>query len=234
MGWLPLVKSSTGNPTLSFIGTNQWTLQSGGTQTIASVPIGTASTNRRVIIAVLESASYGSGITDISIGGTSVGATLQKTTNNASYNGSIVFGYADVPTGTTANVVITGGGTLGDESSDVFYIYTVDKTTLTAGSPTYVGNAISSAAPTTSNTVSATVSAGGFIITCLVLPGLGTGTGPSITSSTETYTSDGSTSSSQSMSMCSSKTTGSAAGTSNVTFGWTNASGSVAAIYAWK
>jgi hypothetical protein len=156
--------------------------------------------------------------------------------NNASYNGQIAVGYVDIAAGTTATVVITGGSTTGDENTDEFYIYTVDKSTLIAGSPTYAGNAISSGAPTTSNTVTANTSAGAFIITALVLPGFSGATGISITSSTETYgTVDGVSTGSQSISSAYSKKSGAAANTpTSVTYGWTTSAGSVAMIYTWR
>jgi hypothetical protein len=223
-----------GGTTLNFVSQNVWSLQSGGTQTISGVNIGTASSNRRVIIAVLETASYGTGITAITVGG--VSCTLNgPTLNNASYNGSIVFGYCDAPTGTTATVVITGGGTSGDEAQDVFYIYTVDKSTLINGSPTYGTNAIISGSPTTTNTATVNTGANGFVITAIALPGFTTSTGQSITASTETYVNDGLNGASQNTSAISSKKSGSSANTpTSVTWSWTNSAGSVVAVYAWN
>jgi hypothetical protein len=224
-----------GGATLSFIGLKTFSPAAGGTQTITGVSIGTASANRRVIVAVVEASSgAGHSPTDITIGGTSVGATFQQVTNNASYNGSISIGYVDVASGTTATITVVGGATSGDETQDAIYVYTVDKSTLVAGSPTFNGNPISSGSPTTTNTVTVNTTASGFVIALLALPGLGSATAQSITASTETYASDGTTNT-QSISMAASKKSGSATNTpTSVTFGWTNAAGSVAALYAWN
>jgi hypothetical protein len=222
-----------GGPTLSFIGLTTFAPAAGGTQTITGVSIGTASANRRVIVAVVEARS-GGGPTDITIAGTSVGATFQTINNNASYNGSISIGYVDVPAGTTATITVVGGSTAGDENQDAIYVYTVDKSTLVAGSPTFGSHAIGSGSPTTTNTVTVNTTTSGFVIALLALPGFSSATAQSITASTETYASDGTTNT-QSISMAASKKSGSATNTpTSVTFGWTNAAGSVAALYAWN
>lgn len=227
-------KAASGGPTLNFIGQTTFSPGAGGTQTITGVSIGTANANRRVIIVVAEARSSTSLITDLTIGGTSVGATLQVTNNNASYNGQIAVGYVDIAAGATATVTIVGGATSGDENLDAFYIYTVDKSTL-SGSPVYNANAIGSTVPTTSNTVTANTTSGGFIIAVLVLPGFSGASAMSITSSTETYANDGSTLGGQAISYISSKKSGAAANTpTSVTFGWTTSAGSVAAIYTWR
>jgi hypothetical protein len=223
-----------GGPTLSFIGLTTFAPAAGGTQTISGVSIGTASANRRVIVAVVETRSGGAGPTDITIAGTSVGATFKQVDNNVSYNGSISIGYVDVPTGTTATITVVGGATSGDENQDAIYVYTVDKSTLVAGSPSFGSHAIASGSPATSNTVTVNTTASGFVIALLALPGFSSATAQSITSSTETYASDGSTNT-QSISMAASKKSGSSTNApTSVTFSWTNAAGSVAALYAWN
>lgn len=239
---LPVAGGGGGGSTLSLISQTSASGCVGGTvgcvyflganpQTISGIDIGAASANRRVIIAMLQSRS-GFPVTGITIN--TVGVTFSQVDNNTGYNGSITIGYADVPTGTTASVAVTGGGASGDESQDVFYIYTVDKSTLVNGSPTF-GPAKTNGTPATTLTATAATGANGFVITAFAGYGFGTITGQNISASTETYTNDGLNGASQNVSAISTKKSGSSANTpSSVTWSWTNSNNAVVAIYAWN
>lgn len=92
----------------NYIGT---TTNSAGltTYTFSSANIGTASSDRLVVVAIHLASSGSRTISSVTIGGNS--ATVNTTTNVGSVNGiTTVFAYLNVTTGTTANIVVTASG----------------------------------------------------------------------------------------------------------------------------
>jgi hypothetical protein len=235
-GWYGGVASGGGgggsSPTIVFQSQTAASYVSGSSQSVTGVAIGPASANRRVIVVLIESTSYNA-VTDITVGGTSVGANFHTDKNTAnSYNGQISYGWIDVPTGTTATIGWTGGGTAGDEPSADLYVYTVDKTTLNDANPVISTPSIGTAASDTTATNTVNTQANGFIIASLSLGLTDSTSGPSITSSTETYTTSGTPTS---KTMSSYKASGAAANTpTSVTWGWTTNAHFVASIFTWR
>lgn len=124
--------------------------RSGATYTANSVSIGTADTNRRVIVAYA-----GGGIRDLSsatIGG--ISATVHGT--DTSGNGVAAFFSAIVPTGTTANIVATASSS--DFFDNYFIVWTIDDTEIDISSVAFVAMDISSQ---TSSALSYTGATGG-------------------------------------------------------------------------
>jgi hypothetical protein len=202
--------------------------------TFAAMPIGTASANRRVIAVITLGATYLGSPSSVTIGG--VTATMQVFTGSgastSSYSSQIVFAWADVPTGTTADVVVTGG-TGGGDGFIMCATYTFDKTLTVNSSPTTNSNNVPITSSPTSITVTANTGAGGFVIAALAAELLGSATSMSITSSTETYTQDAISTGAHRL--LATKKSGSAANTpTSVTFGWTGASQALAALLAWN
>lgn len=79
------------------------------TYTFAAQPIGTASPTRRVVVALGWAAAAAVTLSSITIGG--VAATVNADSGPFTGNRRVVFASAVVPTGTTADVVVTLSGT---------------------------------------------------------------------------------------------------------------------------
>ncbi len=93
--------------TSAYIGNNRDATVGLTTYTFTSEPIGTADANRRVIVCVAGDSGTAPGdVSSMTVGG--ISATLVNTTT---YSGGTQYllsmWYADVPTGTTANIVVT-------------------------------------------------------------------------------------------------------------------------------
>lgn len=146
------------NPVLSFIGEVAAT-NGGGFMTASTVPIGSASASRRVIVAVsYDNGTSPSVVSSATIGGVSAVVNVAADDTIQSNSGVAIFS-AIVPTGTTATIVANGPSTAG-----IFAVYTVDNSTLTSGTPT-TGSSVYAGTNLTTMTTSLTASAGGFVIT---------------------------------------------------------------------
>jgi len=143
--------------------------------TFNSVNIGDADTNRTVVVTVSWNAgASGRLLSSATIGG--VSATLLQTSNAAGYERSAII-YANVPSGTTANIALTFNGTITNGIAiGIFRLLNV--TTVT--SPVY--NAHNNT--TTTYTTNISVNAGDYVISAL---GVGNGVA-NWTNTTERYT----------------------------------------------
>jgi len=199
--------------------------------TFAAMPIGAAFATRTVVAIIICGGSYNGAPSAVTIGG--ITATTQSYLGTGaatnSFSSIITFAWANVTSGTTANVVMTGGASAGD--SHLFCLtYTFDQSLALNGSPTSNSHNVTA---TTSNTVTLNTGANGFIIAVLAAEFLGSETGMSITASTETYTQD--LISTGDHRLVSSKKSGSAASSpTSVTFGWTGSVQALAALLAWN
>ena len=92
------------------------------TYTFASQNIGIASSTRRVIVAVRILSSAARTISSVTVGGVAATAVVTRTVTNF-FNYRLSFYIADVPTGTTADVVITNSGACEASSISVWAAY---------------------------------------------------------------------------------------------------------------
>jgi hypothetical protein len=149
-------------PTLSFVGTTAGS-HSGAVETFTSVNIGTASgfTTRRIICVIWNNVTYAllAGGTPPTIGG--ITATVHAQVNQSSGGpGAYIFS-ADVPTGTTATVVVTFASSI---FADLHIsIYTVDDALLVSTTP-QTGTGSTGSSVLTLSTSSFTESTGGFTV----------------------------------------------------------------------
>lgn len=130
--------------------------RSGAVYTATSVSIGTAGTNRRVIVAYA-----GGGIRNLSsatIGG--VSATVHG--SDTSGNGVAAFFSAIVPTGTTGNIVATASSS--DFFDNYFIVWTIDDTEIDISSIVFTANDITSV---TSTALSYTATTGGVSLAAI-------------------------------------------------------------------
>lgn len=216
----------------------------GGTLTCA-LNIGTADSNKKNIVVITLGNSYDASPTAVSIDGVNctaagVGSSSggMKTYTGSgsvitSYAGQIIFAWADVTTGGTKNIVITGGTSVGNGYSSIA-VYSVDKTTVLDTAPTFsTGGNVTSA---TSNPVDVNTGSGGFVIAASQNEALGSATGTTITSSTETMVEDlAFTISGLRYGPIFSKKSGVSVATPfTATFGWTNSGQDLAAIMFWR
>ncbi len=130
-----------------------FTLQGGttsrGAGTYSSVSIGTANTNRMVVISANSlNGSIPSGIT--------IGGSAMSIVNSTS---GVYIAFLKVPTGTTADIVITGGGTF---TQQIYTLNTVNSST--SNSQINYSNASVGSATSQSFTFSTTVSDDGVFI----------------------------------------------------------------------
>lgn len=197
--------------------------------TFTAQGIGSAFSSRNVICLLVLPGSYNGAPTGVTIGG--VTATIQAYVGSGAsipnFSSILLWAWANVPTGTTADVVVTGGASVGDGIISCA-TYTFDGS-LAAASPTESDNNVTA---TTSDTVTLNTSAGGFIIAGVRVEPLGSPTGLGITASTETYAND--VSNSTDHVLISSVKSGSTADTpTSVTFGWTGSLQAIASLLAW-
>jgi hypothetical protein len=200
--------------------------------TFAAMPIGAAFSNRKVIAVITTGGSYNGAATAVTIGG--VTATFVSTAGSGagSFSGIITYAWADVPTGTTADVVLTGAASSGDSHIHCA-TYTFDKSLALNASPT---TTINNTTGTTSHTTTINTGAGGFVIAALALEMLGSATSFSITSATESgLVSQVDATTSADHRMISSLKSGSAANTpTSVTWSWTTSGQSLGGLLAWN
>jgi hypothetical protein len=177
-----------GTVPVTFHGSQSLSLGTAPTGVWFNVPIGTPKPNRRVLICLDYCYSGGNPATNITIGGIAATRIVVFTGTHGgvgSFSGDLVWAYADVPTGTNADVdfdegAIDGGGYI------TIVTYSFDKS-LAAAAPVFSSYDI---AAVTSLTLSVNTVAGGF---CIVgglwdlFTDMTTGV-PSITSASETYT----------------------------------------------
>lgn len=147
--------TSGSSPSVSYIGTASYT-ESGSTSTATAAGIGTASSTRRVIATVAQTTASGRTLTSATIGG--ISATIhQQSTDSGSTSGAYIIS-AVVPTGTTADIVLTFSDTLFGGGSGA--IYTVDDTTVSST----VGGGTNTTTSATSLAVNYTSTTDGFSV----------------------------------------------------------------------
>jgi hypothetical protein len=132
--------------------------------TFTAMSIGTASSTRRVFVAIAApstSTALNPAIDAVSIGG--VSATLYGTRRHTSntYH-EVSFWYADVSSGTTADVVVTGATGHNRASMTVAGVWTLDNSLLLNNQPT--DDAFDNTASAGTLTASLDVLTGGFIL----------------------------------------------------------------------
>jgi hypothetical protein len=200
--------------------------------TFPTMAIGAAFSNRKVIAVIITPGSYNGIATGVTIGGVTATFVSVAGSSQGSFSGVITFAWADVPTGTTANVVLTGAASAGD-SHIACAVYTFDKSLALNASPT---TTINETAGVTSSTTTVNTGAGGFVIADLYLYALGSASSFSITSATESgLVSQVDATASADHRMISSLKSGSAAHTpTSVTWGWTTSSQSLGGLLAWN
>lgn len=164
-----------GPPVKTFIGVGSCS-NVGSVSTCTGVSIGSASgfTTRRIIIEIL-SQFINSGFSSVLVNGTITPTQHCSIDSGGGANATAVFS-ADIPTGTTANIVITQGSTA--FSPVIVAIYTVDDALLVSTTPSSAtGFTAGAASITTSNITQQT---GGFTVAAVQLAGTAGGTGTAI------------------------------------------------------
>lgn len=157
-GWyLNKATGGGGGSNLAFIGSNS-SVTAGASFTFTSQAIGVASANRIVVLAITHGVTGGLNIPTVTIGG--ISAALATGSNVNSGGGMYTeLWYAAVPTGTTANIVITLSGS---EGRLAIGVYTITSATSAFSAANGSGSA---SASTLSTTV--TVPSGGYAIAVL-------------------------------------------------------------------
>lgn len=158
---------ATGTVVLTNTETKVWTFGPPGTPRVTAADIGAADANRRVLCGFTCVGDYGTDPSNFTIGG--VAATLVDTTHGAgaalgSFDGFVSWFYADVPTGTTADISWDDGPPDGAGPANLA-IYTFDKSLLLNASP--VVNTVNVTSGTT-NTGEVNTEEGGFVILCAI------------------------------------------------------------------
>ena len=151
---------------------------SGTTCTTSSISIGTADTNRRVI--VIFAGEFSATVNSITIAGTAV--TLHQCTAPA-WQAMVCIGSLVVPTGTTAAVVVNFASTI--FTNGFIATYTVDDTTLSGSTPDDSDNQGASSGTSVGNSL--TVGNNGFVVGAAAR---GTYTGSETMSTPSGYTGD--------------------------------------------
>jgi hypothetical protein len=128
----------------------------GTTITFTAADFGAEATGRRIYVAVLARASVLRTVSSVTIGG--VSATLMA--GNASSAGPIAIYAANVPTGTSGNVVVTFSGSVTTTVISVYRV--VDQTTPLASATLQTDTAVNLSVTSTSRTVN--TSAFGFVL----------------------------------------------------------------------
>lgn len=225
--------SQQGSAALTFQGATVETFGN-SPNTFTSIPIGTAFSTREVVVFLVLNGSYNGAVTAVTIGG--VTASIQAYVGSGAavpnFSSQILWAWANVPTGTSASVVVTGGASVGDGNGSLL-AYTFDNSLTINGSPTTAVNNVATATAA-SNTITLNTGAGGFIIAGLRVEDLVASSAYAITASTETYANDATDSSVHYAAW--SKKSGSSSNTpTSVTFGWTGGSlQSLASLLAWN
>lgn len=151
-------KVISGSLTTSFIGITT-NITAGATATYTSASIGTADPTRIVVIAIASGITAGNAVTGVTLAGSA--CTHATSTNNGSGAGaSCDIWYIAVPTGTSANIVITWAGS---ETRSAIAVYTV----IGSVGGFSVGSSSNSATGVTTLSSTATIPAGGCAISVL-------------------------------------------------------------------
>ena len=144
------IAGTAGPPDLDF--TLQGGTTSRGAGTHSSVSIGTANTNRMVVISANSLGGNSIGMPS----GITIGGNAMSIINSTS---GVYIAFLKVPTGTTADIVITGGGTY---TQQIYTLNTVNSST--SNSQVNYSTAATGAATSQSFTFSTTVSDDGVFI----------------------------------------------------------------------
>lgn len=229
-----------GNPTILYQGSVFANLGSPTTPFFPAVPLGVASANRRALFCIqaADTIAADGAITAVTVNGSAANivADLTGTGANPGFSGRICWVWADVPTGTTCDVDITGGNSNGSGPFRC-HAYTLDKTQLNDVAPTFSSGHVGSG---TADTFTLNTQANSFIIVATVWDFFGSASAPSITASTETYgTVDASNITSpagtgEKTQIYSKKSAALASTPTSVTLGWTTASQSWSSILTWR
>ena len=227
-----------GSSILSFTDNQDASFGTRPTPAFTGANIGAAFANRRVLICFSSDASYHSpqanNITIQGITSTIVNTYVGSGGNLGSFGGVIIWAWADVPTGTTADIDYSDGPVTGDGPLYIS-VFTFDKSLIINSSPV---SSFTNVIGATSDTVTVNTGLGGFILAAIVPDFFNTDIiNCSVTASTETLTqlhsqmNVGVGAKYQIYGLMS----GSHVNTpTSVTFGWTNASQALASILAWN
>lgn len=167
-----------GPPVLTYVGdTGSGTPSPANVMTYSGIPIGPASgfAARRIILSIVanrNSAGFNGGLTSVTIGG--IAATIHIATSTG--GNDVAIASADVPTGTTANIVLTAGGTW--FATPILGIYSVDDALMVSTTPSVASGNNSGTSVTTS--ASFTQTSGGFVVAGVALDNNAGGSGISI------------------------------------------------------
>lgn len=199
-----------------------------------NLAIGSAYSNRRLLVAIIGGPSYWTP-SDITINGSSAIGSSTYTGSGSpvgSFSGQLTWAWADVPTGTTADVdVITTTSNINGSGTWICMAYTFDKT-LAASAPTTTKANIANPATSLSNSIA--TAANGFLIADIVTALHVSASGLGITSSDETFTNDQAGSEGSGKYLISSKTSGTASSAaSHITWGWTGNSQALSSMLFW-
>lgn len=201
----------------------------------SAVPVGSAYTNRRVLINIIGGPSYWAP-TGIKINGVDVGSNWVDYRGSGSpvgsFSGQIIWAWSDAPTSTTVTVeVTTPASNLNGSGGWTATAYTFDNT-LAASAPTTTKSNVASPATSLSNAIA--TDANGFLIASVVTALHVSTSGLGVTASDETLTDDNSGSEGSGKYLVSSKKSGTASSAaSNVTWGWTNSSQALSSLLFW-
>lgn len=141
--------SGGGGPVLTFQAAPAGTNPNATSTTFTSVAIGTATSDRIVIVVVQSETSV---VTGVTVGGVSATKAVEESTIIS----GLQIWYAAVPSGTTANIVLSAGGTLNNTGIVVY-----SATGITAA-PTQTKTVVNNTGASPTNLASLTIPATGF------------------------------------------------------------------------
>ena len=215
--------------------------QANSPMTISGIDFGPAYATRRCIFVFTTINDYEAGPYSATIGGVAcsggTGGLIRITGSGAgssSFDGQIVMIWADVSSDRYLDVVLTNM-TTGGNGSLFATAYSVDSSLLADGAPTSNSNNVTGA---TSNTVTLNTGADGFVIAAFTADFFASpqASGVSVTASTDPMVKDEymSNTATYAGKTYSRRRASSAATPFSVTFGWTNSSQAIAALFHWK
>jgi hypothetical protein len=215
----------------TYQGTASVTLGTATSPFFPSVPVGEAYTNRRVLVGMdFTYSPYYGGITAVKINGTSVGSNFIIDDSASSWLGTIVWAWADVPTGTTASVDITTPGSVSGSGQQTVSVYTFDNT-LAASAPTHY-KVIGSSGTSASNSIA--TGAGGFLISAMHLYALTSQASITLSASDEGMSTNYTYHGSQATQGIASKASGtSVSGANSATWSWASGAPSFNSMLYW-
>jgi hypothetical protein len=196
----------------------------------SNVPIGTASSNRRVLIAIIGNASYTAlGLTDITVNGTSVGSNYIAVQGGTSWQREVLWAWADVPTGTTANVDVTYTTSPNGYGTWIAEAYTFDNTQC-ASAPTHHENTNTSNT-TISNQIA--TQAKGFLVGIAATYALTSTSNFVVSASDETLNNNDVLNGGPGLQISSKTSSTASSASSNITWTWTTAVTSFSSMLFW-